>query len=299
MAIINAAVLQTLFTGYARNFQEGFQLTQSVYQQIATEVPSVTRSNTYGFLGQFPTFREWVGERVIRDMAAHGYSIANKDYESTIEVPRTAIEDDQYQLYDGIFKEAGRAARLQPDELIFDLLQSGQTIPCYDGYNFFDTAHPVFANADGTGAITPVSNVNAGGTGRFWYLLDTSRTLKPLIFQNRKPPTVTSMTSPTDEGVFTRNAYRFGIDSRCNAGYGFWQMAYASNQPLTAANYAAARAAMQAFAADGGRKLGIRPNTLVVPVELESAARRLIIKDEQGGNEWAGSALLIVTPYLS
>src|SRR5690606_29970273 len=78
--------------------------------------------------------------------------------------------------------------------------------------------------------------------------------------------------NPTDERVFDQKEFRYGVDMRCNAGYGLWQLAYASKQTLNAANYAAARAAMMAMTGDGGRPLRIRPTLLVVPPSLESAA---------------------------
>lgn len=61
-----------------------------------------------------------------------------------------------------------------------------------------------------------------------WFLLCTSRFLKPLIFQERKKIKFTSLTKDTDENVFMRDEYVYGADGRSNAGYGFWQMAYGS-----------------------------------------------------------------------
>lgn len=91
------------------------------------------------------------------------------------------------------------------------------------------------------------------------------------------------------------------IRARINAGFGLWQLAYGSKQTLTAANYAAARAAMQTFTSDGGRKLGVNPNVLVVPPALEEAALNLLNTEYGAGgasNPWKGTAQLIVTPYL-
>ena len=303
MALVTSALVQALFVGFRRDFQQALGDTPTDWQNIATLVPSTTKSNTYGWLGQFPQFREWIGDRVVKDMAAHGYSIFNKDWESTVGVKRTDIEDDEVGVYSPLFQEMGRAAKVQPDELVFPLLKAGMTTLCFDGQNFFDSEHPVFANVDGTGAETLVANHDVDLTARpnnpIWYLMDTSRAIKPIIFQQRKAPVFTSMTKLDDEVVFTSNQFRFGVDSRSNVGFGFWQMAFASNQPLTAANYAAARAAMKAFKADGGRPLGIKPNTLLVPPSLESAGRKLLVKDENGGNEWAGSATLIESSYLA
>ena len=94
----------------------------------------------------------------------------------------------------------------------------------------------------------------------------------------------------------------YGADSRGNAGFGFWQMAYGSKQTLDADNYAAARAAMQSLKSEAGSPLGIMPNLLVVPPALEGAARKLL-KNEFGAagatNEWFGTADVLPVPYLA
>lgn len=299
MAIVTPALIQALFVGYRAEFQRAQGATPSDWNKIATEVPSTTKSNTYGWLGQFPKFREWIGDRVLKSMAAHGYAIVNKDWESSVGVKRTDIEDDEVGVYRPLFEEMGRASTAFPDELVFPLLAAGAATLCYDGQNFFDTEHPVYPNVDGTGVAVDVANCDLGGAGPTWYLLDTTRAIKPIIYQSRKKPVLTALTAIDDEGVFMRNEYRFGADLRSNVGFGFWQMAYACNKPLTPENYAAARAAMQGFRADGGRPLGIRPNLLVVPPGLEGAGRALLVKDKDGGNEWAGSAELLHTPWLA
>ena len=110
------------------------------------------------------------------------------------------------------------------------------------------------------------------------------------------------MDAPTDEVVFNRKEYRYGIDGRSNVGYGFWQLAYASRQPLTAESYAAARAAMMSFRGDYGRPLGIVPDTLAVPPALEGAARKILVNDRNDAgatNEWAGTAKPLTVPFLA
>lgn len=299
MAIVTNALIQALFTGFRADFQAALNAAPTDWAKVATEVKSSTKSNTYGWLGQFPKFREWVGDRTLRDMAAHGYAITNKDWESTVGVKRNDIEDDEVGIYRPLFTEMGRAAASHPDELVFALLAAGHNTLCFDGQNFFDTDHPVYPNVDGTGVAASVANCDLGGSGPKWYLLDTTRAIKPLIYQSRKSPELIALTDSRDEAVFTRNEYRFGADLRCNVGFGFWQMAYASNKELTPANYAAARSAMRSFRADGGRPLGIAPNLLLVPPALEEQARSLLVKDANGGNPWAGSAELLVSPWLA
>ncbi|MBA6130792.1 Mu-like prophage major head subunit gpT family protein [Pseudomonas juntendi] len=295
--LITPQVLSALFTAYRSEYQRAFTDTPTDWQRIATEVPSSSSSNTYGWLGQFPAFREWVGDRVLRDMASHAYTVVNKKFESSVSVPRDAIEDDEIGVYGPLFQEMGRAARAHPDELVFGLLKAGLTTTCYDGQNFFDTDHPLYPNSDGTGTATSVSNYQAG-TGPAWYLLDVSRAIKPIIFQKRRNYDLKAMTKIDDEAVFMQDVYRYGVDARVNTGFGLWQFAYCSKAPLTADNYAAARAAMKDFKADGGRPLGVRPGLLVVPSSLEGAARKLVVKDAEGGNEWAGTAEVLSPSWL-
>jgi phage major head subunit gpT-like protein len=133
-------------------------------------------------------------------------------------------------------------------------------------------------------------------------LLDTSRPLKPLIFQERTKPEIEAMTATNDESVFTTDTYRYGVRYRCNAGLGFWQMAYKSKAALTKANFDAARAAMELFKADGGRPLGISPTLLVVPPELRAAAQDLILAQQSANgatNTNYKAVDLLVSPWLS
>lgn len=285
MAIVTPALLTALKSGFKKNFQDGLQTAESAWNRIATEINSTTASNTYGWLGQFPTFREWVGDRVLKDMAASGYQILNKLWESSVGVARTDIEDDNLGIYSPLFTEMGRAAGVQPDELVFALLKAGNSTLCYDGQNFFDVDHPVYPNVDGTGVAATVSNNDVPGQdpGAPWYLLDTSRALKPLIFQRRTQPELQALTSPDDEHVFMKDVYRYGVRSRCNVGFGFWQMAHRSQQALDATNFNAAVQAMQERKADGGRPLGIRPTLLVVPPSLRAAALE-VVKAERLAN---------------
>lgn len=278
MAIVTPALISALKTSFEKHFQDALATAPSAYLEIATVIQSTTASNTYGWLGQFPKLREWIGDRVIKDMAAQGYQISNKLFESTVGVKRTDIEDDNLGVYTPLMQEMGRAAGVHPDELVFDLLKAGHTSLCYDGQNFFDTDHPVHPNVDGTGTPVMVSNLftPAENPGPAWYLLDTSRSLKPLIYQERVKPAFTSMTKEDDEQVFMADEYRYGVRARSNVGFGFWQLAAMSTKPLNASNFREVYNALRNQKADGGRPLGVKPTLLVVPTTLDEAAREVV-----------------------
>jgi len=301
MAIVTPALLTSLKTGFKGEYARGLEMAAPQWGKVASLIPSSTASNTYGWLGQFPGFREWVGDRVLKDMAAQGYQIANKLFESTVSVKRTDIEDDSVGVYAPLFQEMGRAATVYPDEMIFGLLKDGGAALCYDGQNFFDTDHPVYPNVDGTGAPALAANV-AAGAGPAWYLLDTSRAIKPLIFQEREKPEFAALTKDDDEYVFTRDVYRYGVRARSNAGFGFWQMAYKSQAALDAAGFDAAMVAMMGQKADGGRPLVVSPSLLVVPPALRAAAGSLIEAQLVGGgnsNPNYKAVEVLVCPWLA
>ena len=302
MAIVTPALLQALFTGFKKNFEDAKSEAPAQYTKIATVIKSTTKSNTYGWLGKFPNLRKWVGDRVIESMKAHGYQIVNEDFEATVGVDRNDIEDDELGIYAPMFAEMGRSAGIHPDELCFGLLGAGFTTPCYDGQYFFDTDHPVYPKADGTG--TPVLSANvvvdAGYQGEPWFLLDTSRALKPVIFQDRKSPQLIAMTKIDDEAVFTRKEFRYGVDCRDAAGFGFWQLAFANKRALTPDNLWDSFSKMREFQADGGRKLGVKATMLVVHPSLEKLATQMLERElsNSSSNELKGKLELVVADYL-
>lgn len=273
--MVTATSLAALMTGFNKSFQDAFNALRATadYTKIATIIKSTSKSQTYGWLGKFPKMREWLGDRVIKDMEAFGYTVVNKKFEATVSVARTDIEDDELGVYAPLMAEMGHGAGEQPDDLVFGLLKLGRSSLCYDGQYFFDADHPGF---DATGAVITVSNMDidpATPNAPVWYLLDTSRPLKPMIFQDRKSPTFIAKTNAQEsDTVFMSDNFVYGVDSRCNAGFGLWQLAYVSNKPLNEANLNAAIKRMRQLKASTGRPLGVRPNLLVVGSERRAEA---------------------------
>lgn len=62
-----------------------------------------------------------------------------------------------------------------------------------------------------------------------WFLLDTTQAVKPFIYQERKAPVFVSQTEASSDDVFSRKKFKFGAEARAAGGYGFWQLAYASD----------------------------------------------------------------------
>lgn len=61
-----------------------------------------------------------------------------------------------------------------------------------------------------------------------WFLLDTTKAVKPFIYQERKAPVFVQQTDAQTDGVFNRKKFKFGAEARAAGGYGFWQTAFGS-----------------------------------------------------------------------
>lgn len=294
--IVNQAALHGIYTAFNVLFSKAFDATKTLYDQVATVVPSTTREENYKWLGALPRMQEWIGNRQIQNLSASDYTIKNKSFELTVGVDREDIEDDTLGIYNPSIQDLGQSAAQHPDELVFPLLPGGFANLCYDGLPFFSDKHKVAKKnvsnmshakltpdtygeartaimnvtndkgvplklipnllvvppaleamarkilvadiVDNTtniykGTADPLVVPDLAGNDSSWFLLATTLPLKPLIYQERKAPKLTSLTNETDQNVFMQKKYLYGVDSRGNAGYGFWQMAYGSDGSAT------------------------------------------------------------------
>ena len=296
--LINSQNLANAFVSFSAKFNGAFNSTTSHHETIAMMVKSGTREERYGWLGKVPALREWIGERIIQNLESHDYAIKNRKFELTIEISRDDYEDDQYGIFSPFIEEMGLNAKQHPDTLLFDLLRAGFTTGLgYDGQPFFDTDHPVI---DIDGQTVSVSNVQAGAEDP-WFLLDTSRIIKPFVFQERVPYTFQRMDRENNENVFFNDTFIYGIRARVNVGYGLWQLAFGSQDVLNKTNYAAARKEMMRFKGDNGAPLNVRPTTLVVGPGNEEAAMSILNSEHDAAgatNVWKDTAELIVATQL-
>jgi phage major head subunit gpT-like protein len=294
--IVNQANLQAMYKSFKVIFNQAFEGAPSMCDLVAMRCPSTSKEQGYPWLADFPMMKEWIGDRVIKDLSAFDFTIKNKSYEATIGVDRDDIDDDSIGLYTPMIQGLAQAAKEHPDILVFALLKQAFTTKCYDNQYFCDTDHPWGPD----GAV--VSN-SGGGAGAPWFLMDLRRAIKPIILQVRKTPEFVAMDKVDNEQVFMRKKYMYGVDDRKNVGFGLWQLAYGSKQTLDATSYAAARAAMMSFTReDGVTPLGVIPTHLVHGPTLESAAKTAIDAANQAGgasNIWYNTVKTVNVPWLA
>jgi len=304
--IITNNALNTLRTAFREEFRTRMSElgAKAIWKLLATIISSSTKSNTYGWLSAFPQMREWIGDRVVKDMAEAAYQIVNKKWEATLGVLRTDIEDDNLGQYRVMAQHMADEFEGFMNRQLAALIKNGFANLCYDGQKFFDIEHPLYPNTDGTGTASDVSNIagDEEAEGEPWALLCLSGSLKPFIVQQRSLPEFEEITDTKNDSVFMKDQYLYGIRYRGNMGYGLWQQAVGSRDTLNVANYEAARLAMQTFKRDGGDPLGIVPTHLIVGPTNEAAARAILSKELINGGESNPNyhtAELVVVPHLA
>lgn len=281
---ITFPALQSLNDGVSLAFNSQLYAVGTRYPQFTYQSNSTGDAEVYPRLNMLPGLREWIGDRNVINLSLTTFRITNREFEETIAVSRTDIEDDKYGILTPIAQELGANAGRLPDILIAALLKAGHTTACYDGQNFFDTAHPDYTS---TGGAATSANY-AAGTSPVWYLFDVSHPLKPVIFQRRRPFQVIPKFSMTDPSVFFDKEFIWGVDGRCNAGFGIWQLGYMSTEALTVENLLAARAAMATYRRPDGSPMGIRGSLLVTGSANYPTAKALA-EDEMIPNTYSNT----------
>lgn len=134
-------VLNALNTNIKNIFNDAFNAAPSQWNLVAMEVPSNGKSNTYAWIEKFPKLRKWLGDKVIKQLSAHAYTVQNDDFEATIAIDRNDIEDDNIGIYKSQAQIAGESSARWADELVFSALTQGFNQKCYDEKTFYAPNH--------------------------------------------------------------------------------------------------------------------------------------------------------------
>ncbi len=142
---INKTNLRNLYTAFSAKFWAGYQAApDAVANMLGLYTTSTAAQEVHNWLGAFPGMKEFMGEITIENIAAHNYTIANKEWYDAIAVKQADMERDNaggVGLYGPRFQIMGDVARQHEGEQVASLLVNGFDRPCYTGKNFFDTDH--------------------------------------------------------------------------------------------------------------------------------------------------------------
>jgi hypothetical protein len=122
------------------------------YPRIATVINSTGYDEKYGWVGDFPAMREWLGERQFKELLMADYTLTNKLYESSLLIERTVWEDNRLGTTTPSLRRLANEATYQPDKLMFALMVANGL--AFDGQNFFDTDHSFGSSGAQSNALT-------------------------------------------------------------------------------------------------------------------------------------------------
>lgn len=123
-------------------FKNQLDATTPFYPRICSLIQSNGFDEEYGMLGSVPAIREWLGDRKFHSLRSARFTIENKLWESSVSVPKTALDDDRVSLYEPLMQSLATRSKRHPDKLVLgDLVVNATTNLCVDGQAFFDTDH--------------------------------------------------------------------------------------------------------------------------------------------------------------
>lgn len=194
-------------------------------------VDSTARIENYDWITPPPGISEYPGYRRYAQLSSIPYRIENREFDASLVIPTRDIEDDKIGGWPLRFQQLGTIAARFPERWIYQTLANGNSNLCFDGTNFFATSH----NQGGGGLSTLPSGFTGGGnsltftaasadgaTGKIVFMLNNegSGPVKPIIYQNRKLPKLTT-DSGTPESQLAKKV-RYAIDLEAASLYGYW-----------------------------------------------------------------------------
>lgn len=129
------AGLNARFDEQYRTMQERPHL--AAISSLFTEVPSNKSQEDYGWLGDVPSLREWIGDKSVAALNDYKYTIRNRDFYAGFAIDRNELEDEQISAIMPRVDMLSMRASQFPADLILELITNGETGLAYDGAAFF------------------------------------------------------------------------------------------------------------------------------------------------------------------
>ena len=133
--------MRNLFYAFNAYLQRGLDGGWTEWTKFCSVINSSTLIEKYPMTIIAGGMREWVGERVINEIAGKMFEVVNKDYEHTEGVNRNDIEDDNIGFYEALFVEMGLNAANLWGELAVEALTAGGRWA--DGTAFFSASRKI------------------------------------------------------------------------------------------------------------------------------------------------------------
>lgn len=160
---INQSNLTDLYRGYRVLYDEALQGAKPISDDFVMRVPSSNNEEKYVWLGAVPGMRLLADEIQIKNITASNWTIQNLEFEDTIAVKQSFIENDNYGVYNPLFSAMGEAARFDQDVRVIPLLLNGFSTKDYTGSNAFSATAKIRTTGD-AGFINTFTNTGNSKT---------------------------------------------------------------------------------------------------------------------------------------
>ena len=139
--------LQNAFIAVKTAWDGALKTVKESWRDWADGVNSDTETEYYNWTELLVTIREWIGDRVIGNIQGNEWSVKNRHYEGSFGLKVSDINDEKFGMLPRKTQELLAAARLHPENLLFDAVDGAFAGLCFDGQFFFDTDHPTLDQA--------------------------------------------------------------------------------------------------------------------------------------------------------
>jgi len=128
-----------------------------------------------------------------------------------------------------IKSDTGFKLNIRPDLMIVPPSLESIAVPLSKNETIYVGGTTAITNPwAGTFSVLVVPTLNDTNN---WYFVDSSKPMKPFIFQTRRAISMKAMVNPMDESVFWREEFLWVVDYRGNAGYALPQLIYGAIVP--------------------------------------------------------------------
>lgn len=132
--------------------------------EISMRMTSSQAAEDYGWLGNVPGLREFVGGRTPKEIAEKSFIVTNEDYEGSIIFLSKDVRRDKLGMITTRVNQLADRALDHPAKLLSSLIMSGESEVCYDGQYFFDTDHSEGVSGSQSNDITHPVVLNTAPT---------------------------------------------------------------------------------------------------------------------------------------
>jgi phage major head subunit gpT-like protein len=136
--------------------------------RVANYFRSDQEGETYAWLGQIPSMREWVGGRQAKGLSTFSITIKNLDFEATLKILQRDLRRDKTSQIDIRIAELAQRSNSHWASLLSALIAAGTSSNCYDGKKFFAGNHQEGKSPSQSNLLTvQVADEDAPTAGEF------------------------------------------------------------------------------------------------------------------------------------